>query len=66
MPLSLKGRLIQYAGHLNRMYESKNASMIPDYLDENHALTNAMFWLRLAGYEKLGYQVEVPQNAAPA
>ena len=63
MPLSFKGRLIQYAGRLNRMHESKNDALIFDYLDENHALTHAMFRRRLAGYKELGYQVQMPQDA---
>lgn len=65
MPLSFKGRLIQYAGRLNRVHESKNDALIFDYLDENHALTNAMFRRRLAGYKELGYRIEMPQGAAP-
>lgn len=66
MPLSFKGRLIQYAGRLNRVHESKNAPLIFDYLDGNHALTNAMFRRRLAGYTELGYRIEMPQGVAPA
>ncbi len=66
MPLSFKGRLIQYAGRLNRVHESKNAPLIFDYLDGNHALTNAMFRRRLTGYKELGYQVEMPQDVVPA
>ncbi len=65
MPLSFKGRLVQYAGRLNRTHESKSDVLIFDYLDENHALTNAMFRRRLAGYKELGYQIEMPQDAAP-
>ncbi|GAB1488479.1 hypothetical protein MASR2M8_09240 [Opitutaceae bacterium] len=65
MPLSFKGWLIQYAGRLNRVHESKRDPLIFDYLDGNHALTNAMFRRRLAGYKELGYQVEMPQDAAP-
>ncbi|MEO6005260.1 MAG: DEAD/DEAH box helicase family protein [Opitutus sp.] len=49
MPLSFKGRLIPYAGRLNRTHESKGDSLIFDYLDGNHALTNAMLRRRLAG-----------------
>ena len=33
--------------------------MIFDYLDENHAITNAMFRRRLAGYKELGYRIEM-------
>jgi superfamily II DNA or RNA helicase len=64
MPLSWKGRLIQYAGRLHREHETKGDALIFDYLDENHAITNAMFRRRLAGYKELGYQIELPQNGA--
>ena len=64
MPLSFKGRLVQYAGRLHRRHEAKNAAMIFDYLDHNHAITSAMFRRRLAGYRELGYVVEMPQSEA--
>jgi len=63
MPLSFKGRLVQYAGRLHRRHEAKGAAMIFDYLDDNHAITQAMFRRRVAGYKELGYAVEMPQNA---
>jgi len=62
MPLSFKGRLVQYAGRLHRRHEAKGAAMIFDYLDHNHAITSAMFRRRLAGYRDLGYAVELPQS----
>jgi superfamily II DNA or RNA helicase len=62
MPLSFKGRLVQYAGRLHRRHAAKGAALIFDYLDENHAITTAMFRRRLAGYRELGYVVEMPQN----
>ncbi len=30
------------------------------YLDEDHAITTAMFRRRSAGYRELGYQIEMP------
>jgi hypothetical protein len=39
--------------------------MIFDYLDDNHAITHAMFRRRLAGYKELGYAIEMPETAAP-
>jgi superfamily II DNA or RNA helicase len=66
MPLSWKGRLVQYAGRLHRTHAAKGAPIIYDYVDENHALTNAMFRRRLAGYKELGYAVEMPQSGTPA
>ena len=65
MPLSWKGRLVQYAGRLHRTHAAKGAPIIYDYVDENHALTNAMFRRRLAGYNELGYAVEMPQSGTP-
>jgi len=62
MPLSFKGRLVQYAGRLHRRHEAKGAAMIFDYLDHNHAITSAMFRRRLAGYSDLGYVVELPES----
>ena len=47
MPLSFKGRLIQYAGRLHRQHDDKGDALIFDYLDENQAITNAMFRRRL-------------------
>jgi superfamily II DNA or RNA helicase len=64
MPLSFKGRLVQYAGRLHRRHETKGAALIFDYLDHNHAITSAMFRRRLAGYKELGYAVEMPQSEA--
>ena len=65
MPLSFKGRLVQYAGRLHRRHEAKGAAMIFDYLDDNHAITHAMFRRRMAGYNELGYRIELPQTVAP-
>lgn len=65
MPLSFKGRLVQYAGRLHRRHEAKGAALIFDYLDHNHAITSAMFRRRLAGYNELGYRIELPQTGAP-
>lgn len=61
-PLSWKGRLIQYAGRLHREHETKGDALIFDYLDENHAITKAMFRRRLAGYQELGYRIELLQT----
>ena len=64
MPLSFKGRLVQYAGRLHRQHDAKGDAVIFDYLDENHAITNAMFRRRLAGYKELAYHVELPPDCA--
>lgn len=59
MPLSFKGRLIQYAGRLHREFEGKSSVRIYDYIDENNALTRAMFRRRAVGYRQMGYQIEL-------
>ena len=66
MPLSWKGRLVQYAGRLHRRHQSKCTALIYDYVDENHAITNAMFRRRLAGYRELNYSIELPQEGSLA
>lgn len=65
MPISFKKRLVQYAGRLHRSHEAKRDVLIFDYLDENHAVTNAMFRRRLTGYGEMGYRIERPQDGAP-
>jgi len=63
MPLSWKGRLVQYAGRLHRRHQLKGTALIYDYVDENHAITNAMFRRRLAGYRELNYSIELLPDA---
>ena len=58
MPLSFKGRLVQYAGRLHRSHEGKTDVLIHDYLDDCHALTQAMFRRRASAYGQMGYHVE--------
>ena len=58
MPISFKGRMIQYAGRLNRASPGKTDLIIYDYLDASSALTVSMFRKRLAAYRKMGYQIE--------
>jgi superfamily II DNA or RNA helicase len=60
MPLSFKGRLVQYVGRLHRSHEGKASPRVYDYLDENSPLTRAMFRRRLVGYRQMGYRVEFP------
>jgi len=59
MPLSFKGRLIQYAGRLHRVHAGKAPARIYDYLDENSPLTRAMFRRRSVGYRQMGYKIEL-------
>jgi superfamily II DNA or RNA helicase len=58
MPLSFKGRLIQYAGRLHRAHESKRDVRIYDYVDDL-PLTRAMFRRRSVAYQEMGYKMEL-------
>lgn len=58
MPVSFKGKLIQYAGRLHRASSGKSDAIIYDYLDVSSALTVSMFRKRLTAYRKMEYQVE--------
>ena len=63
MPLSFKGRLVQYAGRLHRESTGKTDVRIYDYVDANLGLCIAMFRKRMATYRKMGYTVEIPADS---
>ncbi|MFN9068069.1 MAG: DEAD/DEAH box helicase, partial [Bdellovibrionales bacterium] len=63
MPVSFKGKLIQYAGRLHRVSAEKKDVIIYDYLDSSSALTVSMFRKRLAAYKTMGYQIHAPPNS---
>ena len=58
MPISFKGRMIQYAGRLHRASPGKTDVIIYDYLDTSSALTVSMFRKRLSAYRKMEYEIE--------
>jgi superfamily II DNA or RNA helicase len=58
MPISFKGRVIQYAGRLHRDSPNKSDVMIYDYMDITLGLTNSMFKKRVQAYKKMGYDIE--------
>ena len=62
MPISFKGRIIQYAGRLHRQFEGKQNVKIFDYLDDNLPVARSMFRKRLAGYREMGYKVIYPEE----
>lgn len=64
MPLSFKGRLIQYAGRLHRSFEGKRDVVIYDYIEPANALTMSMHRKRLIAYRQMGYRVETPSGAS--
>ena len=65
MPLSFKGRLVQYAGRLHRPHAEKREVRVYDYLDEGNPLTIAMFRRRSSAYRQMGYSVVMDMAAAP-
>jgi len=63
MPISFKGRLIQYAGRLHRISEGKREIRIYDYVDSNSGLTISMFKKRLSAYNKMKYEMVVKSGS---
>ena len=63
MPLSFKGRLVQYAGRLHRESAGKHNVRIYDYVDVNLGLCITMFRKRMTTYTKMGYNVEIPPDS---
>jgi superfamily II DNA or RNA helicase len=66
MPLSFKGRLIQYAGRLHRSHADKREIRVYDYLDEGNPLTMAMFRRRSSAYRQMGYRMVMDGDTAGA
>lgn len=58
MPLSFKGRLVQYAGRLHRPFEGKRDVLIYDYIEPANILTMSMHRKRLSAYRQMGYRIE--------
>lgn len=57
LPVSFKGRIIQYAGRLHRECEGKSDVRIYDYTEPEHPLTSHMFRKRMTAYRSMGYQI---------
>ena len=56
MPVSWKGRIIQYVGRLHREHEGKEKVIVYDYLD-NMKILEKMYERRLKGYRIAGYEI---------
>ena len=56
MPVSWKGRIIQYVGRLHRKHEDKEKVIVYDYLD-NMKVLEKMYFRRLKGYKIAGYEI---------
>ncbi len=57
MPVSWKGRIIQYVGRLHRNEENKKHLVVYDYLDNMRTLER-MYYKRIKGYKTSGYEIE--------
>lgn len=56
MPVSWKGRIIQYVGRLHRKHVDKKKVIVYDYLDDMKVL-DKMYNRRLKGYKVAGYEI---------
>ena len=56
-PIKFEGRLVQYVGRLNRVYEGKRDVIVYDYVDTHIGFFDRQYKSRLTAYKKLGYQV---------
>lgn len=59
LPISFKGRLIQYAGRLHRKNEGKSEVRIYDYVEPEHPLTSHMHRKRMTSFHSMHYQLSV-------
>ena len=56
MPVSWKGRIVQYVGRLHRKHEGKERVIVYDYLD-NMKVLEKMYNRRIKGYKIAGYEI---------
>jgi superfamily II DNA or RNA helicase len=66
MPLSFKGRLVQYAGRLHRSHAEKREIRVYDYLDVGNPLTLAMFRRGSGAYRQMGYNIIMDSDDSTA
>jgi superfamily II DNA or RNA helicase len=57
LPISFKGRIVQYAGRLHRECSDKSEIRIYDYVEPEHPLTSHMHRKRMTAFRSMGYQV---------
>ena len=62
MPISFKGRLIQYAGRLHRKHPQKKDVRIYDYFDEKMPVLCNMFQKRLKTYKLMEYNINTDEK----
>jgi superfamily II DNA or RNA helicase len=57
MPISFKGKIVQYAGRLHRYHHAKHDIRIYDYVDTQLPVLERMFKRRMKTYKLLGYEI---------
>jgi len=57
MPVSFRGRLVQYAGRLHRKHPGKKAVRIHDYVDGKVPVLQRVFQRRLKTCKAMGYTI---------
>ncbi|MBQ9604568.1 MAG: hypothetical protein IJR45_04045 [Firmicutes bacterium] len=57
MPISWSGNVEQYAGRLNRDFDSKKNVIIYDYIDGHIPMLERMYQKRLRTYKKIGFDI---------
>jgi superfamily II DNA or RNA helicase len=57
MPISFRGRLIQYAGRIHRVHVGKSDSRIYDYTEDDVPVSISMFRKRIQAYRTMGYRM---------
>lgn len=62
-PASWEGVITQYSGRLHREHKGKNAVIVYDYIDASVPMLDRMYKKRLRTYQKLGYELAIPENA---
>ena len=63
LPISWRGRLVQYAGRLHRLCDGKREVRIYDYLDQRVNMCIKMFNRRSAGYRDIGYEMVMTSDS---
>ena len=57
MPISWEGNVEQYAGRLNRGYETKKDVLVFDYVDIHVRTLERMYLKRMRAYRQIGFQI---------
>ena len=58
MPISFKGKLLQYVGRILRPYSGKQEVIVYDYVDSQVPMLARMYKKRLAAYRAMGFEGE--------